>query len=83
MQGLLRPVQANLGYFVVWFQSFQLPLTQTESPLALIHLAPKSHVSFEVCTQLGTEFFIFYISIWINCNRISEGLLYYIPWIQS
>jgi hypothetical protein len=30
-----------LGYFLVWFQSLQLPSTQSESPLA-----PKSHVSF-------------------------------------
>jgi hypothetical protein len=43
---------------------------------ALIPLAPKSHVSFKACTQLWTEFFIFHISVRINCNRISEGLLY-------
>jgi hypothetical protein len=29
-----------------------------------------------MCTQLWTEFFIFRISIQIDCNRISEGLLY-------
>jgi hypothetical protein len=45
--GLLHPVQTNLGYFLVWFQSLQLPSTQSESPLA-----PKSRVSFKVCTQL-------------------------------
>jgi hypothetical protein len=43
----------------VCFQSLQLPSTQSESPLALIPLAPKSHVSFKVCTQLRTEFFTF------------------------
>jgi hypothetical protein len=43
IQGLLHPAQANLA----WFQSLQLPSTQSESPLA-----PKSHVSFELCTQL-------------------------------
>jgi hypothetical protein len=42
----------------VWFQSLQLPSTQSESPLALIPLDPKSNVSFKVCTQLWTEFVI-------------------------
>jgi hypothetical protein len=65
IQGLLHPAEASLGYFLAWFQSLQLPSTQSESPLA-----PKSHASFKVCTQLWTEFLIFYISI-----RISEGLL--------
>jgi hypothetical protein len=46
IQGLLHPAQANHGYFPAWFQSLQLPSTQSESPLA-----PKSHV-FKVCTQL-------------------------------
>jgi hypothetical protein len=40
-------LKAILGYFLAWFQSLQLPSTQSESPLA-----PKSHVSFKVCTQL-------------------------------
>jgi hypothetical protein len=53
IQGLLNPAQANLGYFLAWFQSLQLPSTQSESPLA-----PKSHVSFKVCTQTRIEFFI-------------------------
>jgi hypothetical protein len=43
IQGLLHPVQASLA----WFQPPQLPSTQSESPLA-----PKSHVSFKVYTQL-------------------------------
>jgi hypothetical protein len=60
IQGLLHPGQANLGYFLAWFQSLQLPSTQSESPLA-----PKSHVSFKVSTQLRTEFFSFHISILI------------------
>jgi hypothetical protein len=47
LQGLLHPAEANLGYFLAWFQSLQLPSTQSESPLA-----PKSLVSFKVCTQL-------------------------------
>jgi hypothetical protein len=34
-------------------------------------------VSFKACTQLSTEFFIFHISIRMNCNRISEGFLYF------
>jgi hypothetical protein len=59
IQGLPHPAQANLGYFV-WFQSLQLPSTQSESPLA-----PKSHVSVKTRTQLWTEFFIFRISNWI------------------
>jgi hypothetical protein len=53
IQGLHR-AQANLRYFLAWFQSLQLPSTQSESPLA-----PKSHVSFKVCTKLWTEFLIF------------------------
>jgi hypothetical protein len=36
----------------VWFQSLQLPSTQSGSSLALLPHLPKSHVSFEVCTQL-------------------------------
>jgi hypothetical protein len=51
IQGL-HPAEANLGYFLAWFQSFHLPSTQSESPLALIPLAPKSHVSFKACTRL-------------------------------
>jgi hypothetical protein len=57
----------------VWFQSLQLPSTHSESPLALIPLVPKSRVSFKVCAQLVTEFFIFRTGlsdIRINCNRI-------------
>jgi hypothetical protein len=52
MQGLLHPAEANLGYFLAWFQSLQLPSPLSESPLALISLAPKPHVSLKVCTQL-------------------------------
>jgi hypothetical protein len=44
MQGVLHPGQASLGYFLAWFQSLQLPSTQSESSLA-----PKSNVSFKVC----------------------------------
>jgi hypothetical protein len=39
IQGLLHPAEANLGYFLAWFQSLQLPSTQPGSPLV-----PKSHV---------------------------------------
>jgi hypothetical protein len=46
IQGLVHPAQANLGYFLAWFQSLQLPSTQSESPLTLVPLAPKCHVSF-------------------------------------
>jgi hypothetical protein len=45
IQGVLHPDQANLEYFLAWFQSLQQPSTQSESPLA-----PKYHVSFKVCT---------------------------------
>jgi hypothetical protein len=48
IQCLLHPAQANIA----WFQCLQQPSTQSESPLALIPLAPKSHVSFKVSTQL-------------------------------
>jgi hypothetical protein len=51
-QGLFHPAQANLGYFLAWIQSLQLPSTQSESTLALILLNPKPHASFKVCTQL-------------------------------
>jgi hypothetical protein len=47
IQGLLHPAQASLEYFLAGFQSFQLPLTQSKSPLT-----SKSLVSFQVCTQL-------------------------------
>jgi hypothetical protein len=47
IQGLLQPAEANLGYFLVWFESLQLPSTQSESPLA-----PKSHVSFKVISRI-------------------------------
>jgi hypothetical protein len=73
---LLHPAQANLEYFLAWFQSLQLPSTQSESPLA-----PKRHVSFKVLvrTQPCTKCWLFrsgLSDIRINCNRISEGLLY-------
>jgi hypothetical protein len=47
IQGLLRPTQINLGYSLAWFQSLQLPSAQSESPLA-----PKTDLSFKICTQL-------------------------------
>jgi hypothetical protein len=50
IQGLLQPARANLA----WFQSLQLPSTQSESPLVLMPLAPKSRLSFKACTQLRT-----------------------------
>jgi hypothetical protein len=65
-RGLLHPAQANLGYFLIWFESLQLPSSLSESPLALIPFAPKSHASFEVCTQLWTEFFIFRSGLTVN-----------------
>jgi hypothetical protein len=34
IQALIHPAEANLGYFLAWFQSLQLPCTQSESPLA-------------------------------------------------
>jgi hypothetical protein len=48
IQGLLHPAQANLRYFLAWFQSLRLPSTQSESPLALIPLAPKFHISYKI-----------------------------------
>jgi hypothetical protein len=47
IKNILHPYQANVGYFHVWFQFFQLPSTQSESSFA-----PKSHVLFKVCIQL-------------------------------
>jgi hypothetical protein len=38
IQGLLHPTQINLEYFLAWFQSLQLPSTQSESPFALAQL---------------------------------------------
>jgi hypothetical protein len=46
IQGLFHPAQVNVGHFLAWFQSLQLPSTQSESSLALIPVAPKSHVFF-------------------------------------
>jgi hypothetical protein len=51
IQGLLHPAQANLCYFLAWFQSLQLPSAKSQSPLNRIPLAPKFHVSFKVCTE--------------------------------
>jgi hypothetical protein len=69
-QGLFHPAEANLGYFPAWFQSLQLPTTQSESPLAQIPLAHKCHVSFKVIIfRSGLS------ETRINCNQISEGLL--------
>jgi hypothetical protein len=66
IQGLLHPAEANLG-----FQSPQLPSTQSESPLALYPMRLLKHVlNCEQNCSLFTR-----ISIRINCNRISEGLL--------
>jgi hypothetical protein len=61
IQGL-HPSQADLGYFLAWFQSLQPPSTQSERPLA-----PKYsyHVVFKVYTQLRRTFFVFDISILI------------------
>jgi hypothetical protein len=59
IQGLLHPGDANRGYFLAWFQSLQLPSTQSESPLALIPLAPKCQSMYstvdriEGCRLLG------------------------------
>jgi hypothetical protein len=47
IQGLLHPNQAIVRCVLAWFQSLQLPSIQSESPLA-----PKSLVSFKLCTQL-------------------------------
>jgi hypothetical protein len=73
---------SHAEYFLAWFQSLRLPWTQPESPLALIPLVPESHVTFWKyvlnCEQ-NFSFFIFrsgLSDILINCNRISEGLLY-------
>jgi hypothetical protein len=55
-------------------QSLQLPSTQSGSPLDLIPLAPKYHVSFKVSIQLWTDFFIFRSGS--SDIRISEGILY-------
>jgi hypothetical protein len=60
---LHHPAQIKLRYFLAWFQSLQLPSTQSESPLA-----PKSHVSFKVCILPRTVFVIFRISTRINRN---------------
>jgi hypothetical protein len=65
IQGHLHPAQAKLGYFLAWFQSFQLSSTQSESPLA-----SKYHV-------YSTVNGICHISTRINRNRINKSLLYY------
>jgi hypothetical protein len=75
---------SSLGYCLAWFRSLKLPSTQSESPLALIPLAPKYHVPFKACSQLWHNIFHFSFFIFrsglsdilINCNRIGECLLY-------
>jgi hypothetical protein len=51
--GLLPPAQVNLGYFLAWFQSLQMPLTPSERPLA-----SKCHVYVLNC-EWNFSFFIF------------------------
>jgi hypothetical protein len=58
IKGLLHPAQANLGYFLAWFQSLQLPSTQSESPLTLIPFIHKSHV-YVLKYEQNSSFFIF------------------------
>jgi hypothetical protein len=43
IQGLLHPAEANLDIFLRGFSLSSCHQTQSESPLALIPLAPKSH----------------------------------------
>jgi hypothetical protein len=62
IQGL-HPDQVNLEYFLAGFQSLQLPSTQSESPLALIPRAPKSHLSFQIRRMYATVNRIFHISV--------------------
>jgi hypothetical protein len=69
IQGILHPAEANLGYFLAWFQSLQLPSTQSESPLALISFSPKFHVLFK--SMYSTVNRIVHFSI-----RIIGSLLY-------
>jgi hypothetical protein len=59
IQSFIHSVQANIRYFLVWFQSLQLPWAESESSFAPLPLAPKSHESFKVCTQLLIEIFYF------------------------
>jgi hypothetical protein len=59
IQGLLLPAQTNLGYFLAWFQSLHLPSVQSESPHALIPLAPKTHVSFKYVLNCENNFSYF------------------------
>jgi hypothetical protein len=40
----LHPAEVRLGYFLAWFQSLQLPSTQSDSSLV-----PTSLVPFKVC----------------------------------
>jgi hypothetical protein len=52
IQGLFHLAKANLRYFLARFQSLQLTSTQPQNHLALNPLAPKSHVSLKVRTQI-------------------------------
>jgi hypothetical protein len=72
IQGLHHP--GRLSYVVSVSPAI---LNPSESALALIPLAPNRHVSFKIWSQVWTEFSILYISMQINCHRISECSLYF------
>jgi hypothetical protein len=77
IQGLHHPAQANLGYFLVWFQSLQLPSTQSESPIAIILLAPKSHVSFKDVLDCEDNFSFFIFRSRLTVTEL--GQVYILP----
>jgi hypothetical protein len=61
IQGLFCPA---LVYLLAWFQSLQLPSTQSGSPLAIIPLAPKFLMSIKVWTLWGSRY-----SDWLRAGR--------------
>jgi hypothetical protein len=61
IQGLLHPARSGFGFFLAWFQSLQLPSAQSQSPLVLIGLAPKSHVCLLKHVLNCEEHFPFFI----------------------
>jgi hypothetical protein len=72
----LIQLKSILGYFLAWFQSLQLPSTQSESPRALIPLDPKSHVSF-LKYVLNCEQNSSYFDPKYPHTRINEDLMYF------
>jgi hypothetical protein len=56
IQGLLHPVQDNLGYFIAWFQSLLLP---QRSLKVLLLLNPMCLLNYVLNCEQNFKFFLY------------------------